>query len=122
MCPLGASPRLVTLVLFAVYLFICSFVYLCICVFVCLFVYYFYAYNTAAAARNSRSEHIFRFSRYSTISNLQSIPRSALEGGVFLGLCRVLVVNQLTVETSIEEADIMAGLQRGCDCVYSSTT
>lgn len=65
-------------------------------------------------------QHILRFSRYSTISNLRDLSKQALEGGVFLALCRVLVVQQLTVTTTIQDADIMAGLQQGCDCVYSS--
>lgn len=65
-------------------------------------------------------QHILRFSRYSTISNLRDLSKQTLEGGVFLALCRVLVVQQHTVSTTIQDADIMAGLQQGCDCVYSS--
>ena len=82
--------------------------------------------NIANTAKKDKEKegapHIFRFSRYSTISNLPEMSSSKLEGGVFLALCRVLVVQQLTVNTSIEDADIMAGLQQGCDCVYSSMT
>jgi hypothetical protein len=76
----------------------------------------------APDASKPGAPHIYRFSRYSTISNMQSIGREQLEHGVFLALCRVLVVQQLTVASAIEEADIMAGLQKGCDCVYSSET
>eukprot|EP01032_Pedospumella_encystans_P017603 gene17603-20052_t len=65
-------------------------------------------------------QHILRFSRYSTISNLRHLSQASLEGGVFLALCRVLVVQQLTVNTPIGDADIMAGLQQGCDCIFSS--
>jgi hypothetical protein len=77
----------------------------------------------ASGSKPSRSTpHIHRFSRYSTISNLRDMSREAPEGGVFLALCRVLVVQQHTISTTIEDADIMAGLQQGCDCIYSSAT
>ncbi len=71
-------------------------------------------------AQAQPQQHILRFSRYSTISNLRHLSQAALEGGVFLALCRVLVVQQLTVNTPITDADIMAGLQQGCDCIFSS--
>jgi hypothetical protein len=35
---------------------------------------------------------------------------------------RVLVVQQLTVDTTIGDAEILQGLQQGCDCIYSSVT
>lgn len=82
--------------------------------------------NSAApsgASKASRSApHVFRFSRYSTISNLQDLSGETLQGGVFLALCRVLVVQQLTVANPIVDADIMAALQQGCDCIYSTAT
>jgi hypothetical protein len=32
------------------------------------------------------------------------------------------VVQQLTVDTTIADAEILQGLQQGCDCIYSSVT
>ena len=81
--------------------------------------------SNSKSSNNNNKPHLFRFSRYSSISNLQAMSGAALEGGVFLALCRVLVVQQLTVTAHsgpIEEQDIMTGLQQGCDCVYSPAT
>ena len=79
--------------------------------------------NSSSTPKPSKSApHIYRFSRYSTISNLRGLGREALEGGVFLALCRVLVVQQHTVAGAIQDADILTGLQQGCDCIYSSAT
>lgn len=80
------------------------------------------AKSSAKTTASNPPPHIYRFSRYSTISNLHSFSRAALEGGVFLALCRVLVVKQLTVEGAIGDVEILSGLQQGCDCIYTSAT
>jgi hypothetical protein len=41
---------------------------------------------------DKNAPHIYRFSRYSTITNLHALSREALEGGVFLALCRCVPV------------------------------
>lgn len=78
-------------------------------------------------ALSSLNQHIHRtniikFSRYSTMSTLESFTKKDIDNGIFLGLCRVLVVNQYTVTTDIiSDVDISIAIQKGCDCIYSSS-
>ena len=71
---------------------------------------------------NHLHRNIIRFSRYSTMSNLQSFNQDEIDNGVFLGLCRVLVVNQYSVSTDIiTDVDISKAIEKGHDCIYSSS-
>lgn len=79
------------------------------------------------AISSSSNQHVHRtniikFSRYSTMSALESFNKEDIDNGIFLGLCRVLVVNQHTVATDIiSDMDISEAIQKGCDCIYSSS-
>ena len=63
-----------------------------------------------------------RFSRYSSISNIKEFSQDDLEGGVFLALCRVLILNQKTVEGEITAADVDDAMRLHFDAIYSSST
>lgn len=68
------------------------------------------------------SKGLIRFSRYSTISTLQDFNKDSIEKGVFLSLCRVLIVHQRTINTPIETADIIESITLNYDALYSSAT
>jgi hypothetical protein len=77
------------------------------------------ACRLAKAARPAR--HLL-FSRYSCLSSVRDFSKDDLEGGVFLALCRVLILNQMTVEGPITEAQIEEAERLHCDALYSSST
>lgn len=66
------------------------------------------------------SPHILHFSRYSTISDIARFTEEQLNEGIFLSLCRVLVVKQKTIAKDIEDADIIEAVQEQYDCLYST--
>lgn len=76
---------------------------------------------TAPSAEDG-TEDVVRFSRYSTISRLRDFSEAELEQGVFLSLCRVLIVHQRTVDTPIAQADIVEAMALNYDALYSSVT
>lgn len=65
---------------------------------------------------------VLRFSRYSTMSSTADLDSDQLERGVFLSLCRVLIVHQRTVSGPITEADIVEASVGNFDAVYSTDT
>jgi hypothetical protein len=71
-----------------------------------------------ATAQGDR--HHMRFSRYSTMSSAQNFTSDQLEQGVFLSLCRVLIVHQRTINTVISPADIQDAISQNYDALYSS--
>lgn len=62
----------------------------------------------------------FRFSKYSMISSMNEYSSEQLENGVFLALCRVLIVKQKTVQTIISDADIVEAMEQGYDAIFSA--
>lgn len=76
-----------------------------------------------AQRKATKRNHLdLRFSRFSTLSNLREVSREDAESGLFLALCRVLIVQQRTIAQDISERDISDALATGCDCVYSTLT
>lgn len=68
------------------------------------------------------SKGLIRFSRYSTLSILQEFSQDDIERGVFLSLCRVLIVHQKTIPTAIQTSDIMEATSLNYDALYSTLT
>jgi hypothetical protein len=80
-----------------------------------------YAKRKAESPTNSSSPRpIFRFSKYSMISSLNTYSPEQLENGVILALCRVLIIKQKTITTLISDEDIQEALEGGYDAVFSS--
>lgn len=80
------------------------------------------AISSSSSNQHTHRNNIIKFSRYSTMSTLESFNKNDIDNGIFLGLCRVLVVNQYTVTTDIiSDVDISIAIQKGCDCIYSSS-
>lgn len=77
------------------------------------------------AAKLSMKKHndlILRFSRHSASENLYKYSDSDLETGVILALCRVLIVNQMTISETITDEHIIQAYEKNCDALYSTLT
>jgi hypothetical protein len=73
-----------------------------------------------ATINSSSAKPIYRFSKYSMISTLNSYSAEQLENGVMLALCRVLIIKLKTVSAMITDEDIEDALAHGCDAIFSN--
>jgi hypothetical protein len=64
---------------------------------------------------------VLRFSRFSSVSHIKDFDADELHNGVFLSLCRVLILHQRTVTGPIEDSDIQEALAMNYDTLYSTT-
>lgn len=62
------------------------------------------------------------FSRYSNLTSLDYFKDDELNNGVFLALCRALIVQQKTIAKKIDSDDIVVAMQENYDCLFSSVT
>lgn len=88
---------------------------------------YRYAERTAnidsvpsGSCKSSCQNQRFRFSKYSMISLMNEYTSEQLENGVFLALCRVLIVKQKNIQTMISDTDILEAVEQGYDAIFSS--
>ena len=79
------------------------------------------ALRLATAQTPGDRQHL-TFSRYSTMSSVQGFNADQLEQGVFLALCRVLIVHQRTISTAITPAEVAEAAAQNYDALYSSLT
>eukprot|EP01031_Cornospumella_fuschlensis_P028288 gene28288-34156_t len=64
-----------------------------------------------------------RFGRFSVLSTLPGLREGAGDDrGVFLSLCRVVIVRQMTVDGDIGEEEVVAALRGGFDAIYSTAS
>lgn len=63
-----------------------------------------------------------RFSKYSMISSINDYSSSQLENGIFLALCRVLIIKQKTITNAITDAEVTEAMLQGYDALFSSKT
>lgn len=63
-----------------------------------------------------------KFSRCSTPSGVEMLPRDHMEEGCFIALCRVLISKSRSVAGSITDRDAKEATDMGYDCVYSKAT
>lgn len=63
-----------------------------------------------------------RFSRFSSVSQIKEYDPEELQNGVFLSLCRVLILHQRSVVGPITDTDIQEALAMNYDSVYSTLT
>lgn len=54
------------------------------------------------------------------ISLMNEYTSEQLENGVFLALCRVLIVKQKNIQTMISDTDILEAVEQGYDAIFSS--
>jgi hypothetical protein len=76
-----------------------------------------YAYHLAT---KKIKKFQLRFSRFSTITNMKKFTKNQIEKGVFIALCRVLIINQKIINVPINDIDIIDAANNNFDCLYST--
>jgi hypothetical protein len=79
-----------------------------------------YARNHSNLEKQRLKRPIFRFSKYSLLSSLNSYTNEQIENGIFLSLCRVLIIKQKNISSLISEQEIEEAVSQGYDALFST--
>ena len=78
--------------------------------------------NSRQGYDETRDCSFLKFSRCSTPSGVETLPRDHMEEGCFIALCRVLISKSRSVAGPISDRDAKEATDMGYDCVYSKAS